>query len=127
MGDGGREFLDNSLTASNGTAEPETYTFHSLRGANAEVPTTCGWNGTATGNDYTLIFSTDPTLPPGTDAGTGSSSGSDAGSGSEAGSEKEAGSGSEAGPGSGGDSGSGSSSGGGMVAAWEAAAGRKRG
>ena len=71
-------FFDNALTTSTGAAEPETYTFYPLaqNGVNAEVPTTCGFGGKASGNDYTLYFGASPTLPDGgaDDSGPGSSS-----------------------------------------------------
>lgn len=99
-------FLDNSLTSAGGATEPETYAFYDLsqNDANAEVPTTCGWNGTASGNDYTLVFGVDPALPDGGTSSSGSSSGSDSGGGASSGS------GSSSGAGSGSSSGSASSS-----------------
>ena len=74
-------FLNNTVTTSAGAAEPETFTFYPLaqNGVNPEVPTNCGFNGTASGNDYTLYFGANPVLP---DAGGSSSSGSSSGSSS---------------------------------------------
>jgi MYXO-CTERM domain-containing protein len=118
-------FLDNSLTTSTGATEPETYTFYSLAQnmVNAEVPTTCGWNGTTSGNDYTLIFGANPSVPG--DAGleddgsasssssgsSGSSSGSSGGGSGSSSSSSGGGSGSSGGGGSGSSSGAASSSG----------------
>jgi hypothetical protein len=103
-------FLDNQLTTSSGASEPETYTFESLsqNGVNAEVPTNCGWNGMASGNDYTLIFGMNPSVPGEQDAGAPDAGDADAGGSTSSGS--SGGSGSSNGSGSSGSSGGVSSS-----------------
>jgi MYXO-CTERM domain-containing protein len=123
-------FLDNSLTTSTGAAEPETYTFYSLAQnmVNAEVPTTCGWNGTTSGNDYTLIFGANPSVPgdagleddgsaSSSSSGSSGSSSSSSGGGSGSSSSSSGGNGSSgSGSGATGSSGSGSGSSGGSHA-----------
>jgi uncharacterized protein (TIGR03382 family) len=62
-------FTGNTLTDANGTVQSPKYTLLTLQGVNAEVPRNCGYGGTVSGGDYTLIYGM---VPDGgvTDAGS---------------------------------------------------------
>lgn len=118
---GETQFFNNTLTTSKGVAEPETYTLETIildppsagNGPASGFPMSCGYSGTASGNDYTLIYGASPTpvapnpLP---DGGAPPITGADAGGvGVDAGGPPEADGGSGSGSGSGGGSSGGSS------------------
>ncbi len=69
---GATTFMNNSLTGPNAAVQMPKYRLLTLQGVAAEVPTNCGYGGTASGNDYTLIYGK---VTVGTDGGTPDSGG----------------------------------------------------
>ena len=66
-GGGATTFMNNSLTGPNAAVQMPRYRLLTLQGVAAEVPTNCGYGGTTSGNDYTLIYGP---VTVGTDGGT---------------------------------------------------------
>jgi hypothetical protein len=80
-------FTDNTLTDPSGNVETLKYRLLNFPGndVNAEVPTTCGYGGKSSGNDFTLIYGAVTGAPDGGTATGGAAGGGEAGAGGRAG------------------------------------------
>ncbi len=90
------QFFNNALTNGTGGAEPEPYTLETILSPvpssppPSTFPETCGYGGSASGNNFTLVFSTSPTSVGDAgagvvDSGAGSSSGGSSSGGVDSG------------------------------------------
>lgn len=71
-------FANNALTDSVGNVQALKYRLINFEGADAEVPTTCGYGGETSGDDFTLIYGK---VTSGADGGTGAAGGHDGAAG----------------------------------------------
>jgi MYXO-CTERM domain-containing protein len=88
---GEAQFFDNTLTNATGGTEAESYVLETILSpprAPSDFPTTCGYSGTTSRNDYTLIFGASPTPvgdagEPPVDVDAGASSAPESSSGAD--------------------------------------------